>query len=73
MLWLRHKRNSLLSKTESGKIKDIVFDDDSRNLDLLFEKSDVLHEPLIWPNEISNEISVLYDSAIENIVDAGES
>ena len=73
-LWLRRRRNSLLSKTENGEIKDPVFDDDSINLDLLFEKSDDLHEP--ESNDLAetlNEMFVLHDSSVENIVGARES
>ena len=73
-MWLRRKRNSLLSKIESGEIKDTAFDDDSMNLDLLFEQSDVLHE--LETDDLAetpNEISVLHDSSVENIIDAGES
>ena len=73
-LWIRRKRNSLLNKADSMEIKDTVSDDDSMNLDVLFEKSDVLHELKIDDlAETPNEISVLHDSSVENIVNAGES
>ena len=69
MLWLRCKRNSLLSKADSIEIKDIVFDDDSMNLDLLFEKSDVLHEKsMIWLKLLMKSVS--HDNSFENIVDS---
>ena len=73
-LWIRRKRNSLLDKADSMEIKDTQSDDDSMNLDVLFEKSDVLHELKTDDlAETPNEISLLHDSSVENIVDAEKS